>query len=56
MYYAKTASSQDNFDVEVHAFANWQAYENYNWPIFYHTSDSNWNLELMFYSSNPTNV
>lgn len=55
MYYARTASTQDNFDVEVHAFANLNAYNDYNWPIFYHTSDSNFNLEDMFYSSNPSN-
>jgi len=56
MYYARTGGFDNNFDVSIHAFANEHAYNDFNWPIFYHTTDNNYNLQTMFYSMNSNNV
>lgn len=52
-YYIGTmASSQSNFDVTVSAFADVNAFNDGNWPIYYSSTDSNYNLIGMLYNSN----
>lgn len=50
-YFAQMACSQANFDVTVKVFANEQAYADYNWPLYASTTNSNWNLNIMYHSA-----
>jgi hypothetical protein len=54
-YYAKMACSQGSFDVMVKAFANQDAYNDYNWPLFASQTGSTLTLNTMWYSNNPSN-
>lgn len=47
------ACSQNDFDVTVKVFANQDAYSDYNWPLYSSTTNSNWNLNKMYYSAYP---
>ena len=53
-YYAQMACSQANFDATVRVFANQHAYDDYNWPLYASTTNSNWNLNDMYISAAPT--
>jgi hypothetical protein len=48
--YAQMACSQSNFGATVKLFANQQAYNEYNWPIFYSITNDPWSLNSMFYA------
>ena len=51
-YYARTANSQNDYDVEVRAYANTQAFSDYNWPLFKSTTNTNYDLvNNVFYAS-----
>jgi hypothetical protein len=49
-YYARTACSQSSLDVTVTVFANQDAYADYNWPMFYSTTNSDFSFNTMWYS------
>lgn len=48
------ASSQANLDVYVRAFANVQAYNDYNWPIVASLTNTDFTFNSIFYSSYPS--